>query len=196
MFFGISQDDIKTITGLAPALSVAEMLSARYPSISNAFLQYSSQLVENSIIVYEKDKKLIEIKKIIDSKINGTKIASVSELEKFADHLVHRFSKNPTIPELPKIAYMTYAVTSIFGPLQPEISKKMVAAEKMKPAPQPAPQNTPEPKKYTLKRLSSTTSVEKPVSLMLADIAKESFKHKDADVAFAALTAVIKELEK
>ncbi|EAX89498.1 hypothetical protein TVAG_324770 [Trichomonas vaginalis G3] len=218
MFFGIPEEEIESVSGLGPALSVAEMLSSKYPSISNAFLKYCSQLIENSIVMFDGEPSFIKLKEKVDSHIKESKIAKINELEKFADDLIQKYNKNPTVPELPKIAYMTYCVTSIHGPLKPEISKKLIAAQSIKPKPVPTQETTSthshqkihqptksqdihatqptKPAHTPLTSKAASSTVDKPLPTMLADIAREAFKHHDADIAMAALVAAIKELEK
>ena len=212
-YFDISSQELSNIQGLLPAISAAEMLQKEYPKISFALLEYSSQLIENNLVTFGSDQQTVDLLKKVKSKVKTLKIASVADLEKFADSLIS--SKNSqTSPELARLAALCYAATTIHGTINQKIAQKLINAQKLASPPvtditslyptQNEPQNEaieyPSSPPSRPQRAASHSIVkpptEKPLHLILAEIAKEAFVHKDNDVALTALTAAITELQK
>ena len=192
-YLGISTQDALTIQGLVPTLSGAEMLKKDYPRISNALLKYASQLTEN-FLVLSPEPFAVKIFERINSMIDSTQIASITELENFGDKLISALNSNA--PELERLAKVVYAATTIYQGISHSISEKIL---KKYPIPYVNPfiPNTQESHiQKTPVETQPPANVEKADAQLLAQISKESFIHKDYDISLTALTAAILELEK
>ena len=191
-YFDISSDVATQITGLLPAISAAEMLYSSYPLISNAFLKYSIFLVENFLAMAGEEKEIVIIYAKLKEKLGKSKIATAAQLEEFGDSLA---KSKDNISELARLAALSYAATTIYGPISSKLASKIVSAENK--SKEMASSGLTRKSSKVLETPSPQPQVpEKPLSLMFAEIARESFKHKDLDIAMTALTAAINELEK
>ena len=202
-YFDFSAQQLQSITGLLPAISAAEMLYKDFPNISNALLEYSSQIIENQLLISENDQEIAAMFNKLKEMLKNANIASIYELERFADNLLSTNS-----PELRRLASLCYAATTIHKPLTKEISQKLILSEQQTQTlqqpisptnthlvqyPQTPLQNSGHPS-----RTNSSSTIQEPenLPLILAEIAKEAFLNKDNDVALTALTAAIIELQK
>lgn len=181
---------IQDVKGLIPVVSVAEMLKDSCPRISTTFYYYAYQLLDNHIITFGEDPTLIEYRNNIFQKVNLKMIVPANDLELFGDKLISFSTKSHNSQELKYIAYLAYAATTIHGPLNKKIGMKLAEYD-------PTSINQP-PQLPTASGISrkSESYRERSKDIVLSEIAKESFRNQQPELAFAALKSLIQELEK
>jgi hypothetical protein len=128
IFSGVDLRSFSDVRGLAPLLSAAEMLSSRFPTISNSFIQYSISLIQRHSILSGQPSRFDTVLNALNGSANSPS-ASADDLERFGDSLQSAAIGNNAI-DLRRLAYFAYAAISAIGPLSPDISAKLSQLEK------------------------------------------------------------------
>lgn len=129
MFCNINTAPLSTVKSVASLLSAAEMLENDLPDISGSFITYAFMLCEdhfsknptNPII----DESFSELKDL--STIST--VSSAKELEQFGDSILAAADDSPLPNEMYRLAYLSYAATSIHGSTSHRVNQKMKRIE-------------------------------------------------------------------
>ena len=165
-------------------VSFIEILEQVEPKICITLLEYLSQLIQNHVITFGNKTDFESTLIFFNQLMINKKKSDSKELEIFAEKVFHKYNNNKSIPELLQLSYLCFTAISIFGTLNPFVIKRIEEIELILFS----------NNKNDIKDINNISS--SPNSLILAEITKNSFKKENFDIAFSALEATIKELEK
>ena len=192
---------LAVVDSVPALLSAAEMLNdvSELEGISDSFITYADQLCQDYFANHPpNDEQLESYKQLRDaSTIAGT--ASNEELENFGDRIMAE-AEDSTLPdEMLRLAYLSYASTSIHGPISDRINKKLKRIEnKMnrsnandnKNSQSNESKNKPTPSEIKNQRNKVYERCED-----LLKLAKLAFKNGSLTVAYASISAMIQEID-
>lgn len=140
MFCGINTAPLSVVKSVQSLLSAAEMLASTLPNISGSFINYAFLLCDDYFSKNQSTPESIESFNKLKSVLTKCKISNAKELEQFGDSILAAAEDSSLPNEMYRLAYLSYAATSIHGPASQRVNQKIKRMES-KIFAQPNPQN-------------------------------------------------------